>query len=69
MGCVLLDVRLPGMSGLDLLTTIRAQPPANAFIILSGYADIAMAVSAVKAGAVEVLEKPFRNQRLWSPLP
>lgn len=64
VGCVLLDVRLPGMSGLDLLTTIRSQPPANAFIILSGYADIPMTVTAVKAGAVEVLEKPFRNQRL-----
>ena len=64
LGCVLLDVRLPGMSGLDLLPLLRAQAPPNKIIVLSGNADIALAVAAVRAGAVEVLEKPFRRERL-----
>ena len=65
IGCVLLDVRLPGMNGLDLLATIRQQPPANPVIILSGFADIEMAVTAVQAGAMEVLQKPFRSEKLF----
>jgi two-component system, LuxR family, response regulator FixJ len=64
IGCVLLDVRLPGMSGLELLKQIRRQPPPNPIIILSGFADIAMAVEAVSSGALDVLQKPFRKQQL-----
>lgn len=64
LGCVLLDVRLPGMSGLDLLPLLRRQAPPNPVIVMSGHADIPLAVAAIRTGAIEVLEKPFRKQRL-----
>jgi two-component system response regulator FixJ len=63
LGCVLLDVRLPGISGLDVLPLLAKQAPPNPVIIVSGHADIPLAVAAVRAGAVEVVEKPFRKER------
>jgi FixJ family two-component response regulator len=62
--CLVLDVRLPGMSGLDLqqeLTLANAQIP---IVFITGYGDIPMTVRAMKAGAVEFLSKPFREQDL-----
>jgi len=62
--CLVLDVRLPGLSGLDFqqeLTTASIQIP---IIFLTGYGDIPMSVRAMKAGAVEFLAKPFRDQEL-----
>jgi FixJ family two-component response regulator len=62
--CLVLDVRLPGLSGLDLqreLTRMDVQIP---IIFITGHADIPMSVSAMKAGAVEFLTKPFREQDL-----
>jgi FixJ family two-component response regulator len=62
--CLVLDVRLPGLSGLDLqreLTRIDIQIP---IIFITGHADIPMSVRAMKAGAVEFLTKPFREQDL-----
>jgi two-component system, LuxR family, response regulator FixJ len=67
-GCLVLDVRLPGMSGMELqerLIQARCQMP---IIIISGHADIRMAVDAVKAGAVNFLEKPFRPQELFEEI-
>jgi FixJ family two-component response regulator len=63
-GCLVLDVQLPGLSGLDLqrhLTDVEAPIP---IIFLTAYGDIPMSVKAVKAGAVEFLTKPFRPQDL-----
>lgn len=63
-GCLVLDVRLPGLSGLDLqeeLTTARIALP---IIFVTGYGDIPMSVRAMKAGAVEFLTKPYREQEL-----
>jgi FixJ family two-component response regulator len=63
-GCIVLDVRFPGRSGLDMqreLTTANAQLP---IIFITGYGDIPMSVRAMKAGAVEFLTKPFRDQDL-----
>lgn len=63
-GCILLDVRMPGMSGLELqsrLNKIKCAPPV---IIISGHGDIPMAVKAVQAGAVNFVEKPFNEQEL-----
>lgn len=63
-GCILLDIRMPGMSGLDLLDQlhdIKCSPPV---IILTGHGDIPMAVKAVQAGAINFIEKPFNEQEL-----
>jgi FixJ family two-component response regulator len=63
-GCIVLDVRFPGRSGLDMqrdLTEAEAQLP---IIFITGYGDIPMSVRAMKAGAVEFLTKPFRDQDL-----
>jgi two-component system response regulator FixJ len=64
IGCVLLDVRLPGMDGLQLLERMADLHPANPVIILSGHGDIPSAVRAVKVGAFEFLQKPFRKEHL-----
>lgn len=63
-GCVLLDVRLPGMSGLEVLERISGLCPKNAVIMVSGYADIPSAVRAVKMGAIDFVQKPFRKDDL-----
>jgi two-component system response regulator FixJ len=63
-GCVLLDVRLPGMDGLELLERIRGMPPANPIIMLSGYGDVPSAVRAVRTGALDFLQKPFSKNEL-----
>lgn len=63
-GCVLLDVRLPGMSGLDLLLRLKQEPLGNPIIMMSGHGDIPTAVSAVKAGAMDFIQKPFRKDDL-----
>lgn len=57
--CILLDVHLPGMSGLEILKTLNAQHYAAPIFIISGQADIPMAVEAIKQGALDVIEKPF----------
>lgn len=63
-GCILLDVRMPGMSGLALLEQLQQIPCAPPVIMISGHGDIPMAVRAVQAGAVTFIEKPFNEQEL-----
>ena len=63
-GCLVLDVRLPGLSGLDLQRELADTERAVPIIFLTGYGDIPMSVRAMKAGAVEFLTKPFREQDL-----
>jgi FixJ family two-component response regulator len=63
-GCILLDMRLPGLSGLDLLERITRLKPPNPVIMLSGFGDIPSAVSAVKMGAIDFIQKPFRKEQL-----
>lgn len=63
-GCIILDVRLPGSSGLDFQRGLARAGDPTPIIILTGHADIAMAVHAMKAGAVEFLTKPYRDQAL-----
>jgi len=62
--CLVLDVRLPGLSGLDLQRRLVDTDPPMPIVIITAYADIPMTVQAVKAGAVEFLTKPFRDQEL-----
>jgi len=63
-GCIILDVRLPGSSGLDFQRELVGTGIHTPVIFLTGYADIPMTVQAMKAGAVEFLTKPYRDQAL-----
>lgn len=63
-GCLVLDVRMPGMSGLELQERLEALGSALPIIFLSAHGDVPIAVHAIKAGAVDFLEKPFRDQEL-----
>jgi FixJ family two-component response regulator len=63
-GCIVLDVRLPGLSGLDLQQEMLARNIYYPIIFITGHGDIPMSVQAMKAGAVEFLTKPFRDQDL-----
>jgi FixJ family two-component response regulator len=63
-GCLILDVRLPGLSGLDLQQELTAAKSDLPVIFITGHGDIPMSVQAMKAGAVEFLTKPFREQGL-----
>jgi FixJ family two-component response regulator len=62
--CLILDVRLPGVSGLDFQAELAKADTHLPIIFISGYGDIPMTVRAMKAGAVEFLTKPFREQDL-----
>ncbi|MCK4958464.1 MAG: response regulator transcription factor [Planctomycetes bacterium] len=64
-GCLVLDVCLPGMSGLELQARLKEQNANLPIVIISGHGDVPMAVQAVKAGAVDFIEKPFREHVLW----
>jgi len=63
-GCLVLDVRLPGLSGLDVQHELAQSGIHIPIVFISGYGDIPMTVRAMKAGAVEFLTKPFRDQDL-----
>src|SRR6185436_11748216 len=60
--CIVLDVRLPGLSGLDLQGQLARQGIEFPIIFMTGHGDIPMSVRAMKAGAVDFLSKPFRDQ-------
>ena len=62
--CLILDVRLPGISGLDLQHELKKERVSIPIIFLTAHADVPMSVEAMKAGAVEFLTKPFRQQDL-----
>jgi len=63
-GCLVLDVRMPGMSGLEVQQRLAAAGICLPVIFLTGHADIEMTVRAMKAGAIEFLTKPFHEQEL-----
>ena len=63
-GCVVLDVRMPGLSGLDLQKRMADAGIGIPIVFVTGHGDIPMSVQAMKAGAVEFLTKPFREQEL-----
>jgi FixJ family two-component response regulator len=64
LGCIILDVRLPGMNGMDLQKQLSAIDSRCPVIFITGHGDIPMAVQAMELGAFGFLEKPFREQKL-----
>ena len=67
-GCLLLDVRMPGISGLELLERLSRDDLRLPAIVMSAYGDVPMVVRAMKAGALNFLEKPCRDQQLWEAI-
>jgi len=62
--CLVTDLRMPDMSGVDLLKRLRAQNTMLPTIVISGHGDVPMAVEAMKAGAMDFIEKPFEDEVL-----
>ena len=65
-GCVITDVRMPEIDGIELLRRLRQKASRLPVIIITGHADIPLAVQAMKEGAVDFIEKPFDDERLLS---
>jgi two-component system response regulator FixJ len=63
-GCVLSDIRMPGMDGLELLKRLKASRSAFPVLIMTGHGDVPLAVEAMKLGASDFVEKPFEDDRL-----
>ena len=63
-GCVMLDLRLPGMSGFEVLAELRGRDVQMPAIVMTGYADVDVAVKAMRAGAHDFVEKPFGGQAI-----
>lgn len=67
-GCIVTDVRMPGMSGIDLLKRLGQLKIAMPVIVITGHGDIALAVEAMKGGAADFLEKPFDDEVLLAAI-
>ena len=67
-GCVLLDIRMPGMDGLEVQQALQDRGVSLPVIIMTGHGDVTLAVKAMKAGAVDFIEKPFEKAALLSSL-
>jgi two-component system response regulator FixJ len=67
-GCVVTDIRMPGVSGIELLRHLRTMGVALPVIVITGHADVALAVEAMKSGAIDFIEKPFDDDSFLSTI-
>lgn len=67
-GCILLDIRMPGMDGLEVQEALRSKGVSLPIVIMTGHGDVTLAVRAMKAGAVDFIEKPFEKALLLSAI-
>ena len=67
-GCLLVDVKMPGMSGLELQAQLAKSELGLPVIVITGHGDVAMAVRAMKAGALDFIEKPFNDEALLNSI-
>jgi len=67
-GCILLDIRMPGMDGLEVLGALKNKGVTSPVIIMTGHGDVTLAVRAMKAGAIDFIEKPFEKATLLGAL-
>jgi len=67
-GCILLDIRMPGMDGLEVQSALRDKGISLPVIIMTGHGDVSLAVQAMKAGAIDFIEKPFEKAVLLSAI-
>lgn len=65
-GCIITDVRMPGMDGLELVRRLKEKNLPHPAIVITGHGDIPLAVEAMKAGAIDFIEKPFKDEVLLS---
>lgn len=63
-GCVVSDVRMPGLDGIELLKRLKSDQRELPIVVMTGHGDIPLAVEAMKLGAIDFLEKPFEDERL-----
>ncbi|WP_426441153.1 response regulator FixJ [Bradyrhizobium genosp. P] len=64
LSCVICDIRMPGMSGIELVRRLKREGASGAVILITGHGDVALAVEAMKAGAADFIEKPFDDAAL-----
>lgn len=67
-GCILLDIRMPGMDGLEVQEALRSKGVTLPVVIMTGHGDVSLAVRAMKAGAIDFIEKPFEKALLLSAI-
>ena len=68
LACIITDVRMPGMGGVDLTRRVKQKDPSVPVIAITGHADVPMAIEAMKAGASDLIEKPFEDETIISAI-